>query len=142
MVDHQLYQLISRCHVAVQGSRSGPHRCRRGAHRYRPKSFIIGYCDTGPGNLGAAVLRCRPVPGSFGAQPDTRVGSVGHKFLQLHGEQDPIVRASAGRATARAIDGARLVTFPGVGHDLPDQLWPTVAQEMHELAVRSRKPVA
>jgi len=58
--------------------------------------------------------------------------------LVLHGESDPILRVSAGRATARAITGARLVTFPGVGHDLPSPLWPTVAQEVHDLAVRSR----
>jgi pimeloyl-ACP methyl ester carboxylesterase len=62
--------------------------------------------------------------------------------LVLHGEQDPIVRVSAGRATARAIADSRLVTFPGVGHDLPSQLWSTVAREVHDLAVRSREPVA
>ena len=62
--------------------------------------------------------------------------------LVLHGEQDPIVRVSAGRATARAIAGAQMVTFPGVGHDLPNQLWSTVAREVHDLAVRSREPVA
>lgn len=56
--------------------------------------------------------------------------------LVLHGEKDPIVRASAGRATARAIDGARLVTFAGVGHDLPSPLWPTVAAEARALADR------
>jgi pimeloyl-ACP methyl ester carboxylesterase len=62
--------------------------------------------------------------------------------LVLHGEQDPIVRVSAGRATARAIADAQMVTFPGVGHDLPSQLWSTVAREVRDLAVRSREPVA
>ena len=61
--------------------------------------------------------------------------------LVLHGEQDPIVRVSAGRATARAIADAQLVTLPGVGHDLPSQLWSKVAREVHDLAVRSREPV-
>jgi pimeloyl-ACP methyl ester carboxylesterase len=59
--------------------------------------------------------------------------------LVLHGEQDPIVRVSAGRATSRAIPGARLVTLPGVGHDLPSQLWSTVAREVHELAASAGK---
>jgi pimeloyl-ACP methyl ester carboxylesterase len=62
--------------------------------------------------------------------------------LVLHGEQDPIVRVSAGRATARAIADAQMVTFPGVGHDLPSPLWSTVAREVRDLAVRSREPVA
>ncbi|MDH6129585.1 hypothetical protein [Kitasatospora sp. GP82] len=43
----------------------------------------------------------------------------------------------AGRATARAVNGARLVALPGVGHDLPAALWPTVAREVRETATRS-----
>jgi pimeloyl-ACP methyl ester carboxylesterase len=54
--------------------------------------------------------------------------------LVLHGEQDPILRPKAGRATAAAIRGARLLTFPGVGHDLPAPLWKTVAEQVHLLA--------
>ena len=59
--------------------------------------------------------------------------------LVLHGEADPILRVSAGRATAHAIAGARLVTFPGVGHDLPTSLWPTVAGEVGALARRAER---
>ena len=58
--------------------------------------------------------------------------------LVLHGEQDPILRVSAGRATARAIDGARLVILPGTGHDLPAPLWPVIAEEVRQLADRAR----
>lgn len=43
----------------------------------------------------------------------------------LHGESDPLVPLRAGLATARAIPGAELITIPGMGHDLPVQLWPT-----------------
>jgi pimeloyl-ACP methyl ester carboxylesterase len=58
-----------------------------------------------------------------------------HKpVLVLHGDQDPILRVSAARATAKAIDGARLVILPGVGHDLPAPLWPAIAQEVRQLA--------
>jgi pimeloyl-ACP methyl ester carboxylesterase len=58
-----------------------------------------------------------------------------HKpVLVLHGDQDPILRVSAAWATAKAIDGARLVVLPGVGHDLPAPLWPTVADEVRQLA--------
>jgi pimeloyl-ACP methyl ester carboxylesterase len=61
-----------------------------------------------------------------------------HKpVLVLHGDQDPILRVSAARATARAIDGARLVILPGAGHDLPAPLWPVIAREVRDLADRS-----
>jgi pimeloyl-ACP methyl ester carboxylesterase len=57
--------------------------------------------------------------------------------LVLHGDRDPILRVSAARATAKAIDGARLVILPGVGHDLPAPLWPTIADEVRRLADRA-----
>jgi pimeloyl-ACP methyl ester carboxylesterase len=58
--------------------------------------------------------------------------------LVLHGDQDPILRVGAARATAKAIDGARLVVLPGVGHDLPAPLWPAIAQEVRQLADQAR----
>jgi pimeloyl-ACP methyl ester carboxylesterase len=54
--------------------------------------------------------------------------------LVLHGDQDPILRVSAARATAKAISGARLVLLPGTGHDLPAPLWATIADEVRHLA--------
>ena len=39
--------------------------------------------------------------------------------LVIHGLDDPLVRASGGTATARAIPASRLVMFPRMGHDLP-----------------------
>ena len=58
-----------------------------------------------------------------------------HKpVLVLHGDRDPILRVSAARATTKAIDGARLVILPGVGHDLPAPLWPQIAREVRQLA--------
>jgi pimeloyl-ACP methyl ester carboxylesterase len=57
--------------------------------------------------------------------------------LVLHGDQDPLLRVSAARATARAIADARLVILPGVGHDLPAPLWPAVADEVRLLADRA-----
>lgn len=55
--------------------------------------------------------------------------------LVIHGTRDPLVRPSGGRATAKAIAGARLLSVPGMGHDLPDQAWPqlieTIAGHAH-----------
>ncbi|OBH44799.1 alpha/beta fold hydrolase [Mycobacterium mantenii] len=44
----------------------------------------------------------------------------------IHGRADKLMRPFGGRAVARSIDGARLVTFDGMGHDLPQQLWDQV----------------
>jgi pimeloyl-ACP methyl ester carboxylesterase len=41
----------------------------------------------------------------------------------IHGRADKLARPFGGRAVARAIRGARLVLFDGMGHDLPQQLW-------------------
>lgn len=43
--------------------------------------------------------------------------------LVLHGEEDPLISVSGGKATAEAIPGATLITIPGMGHDLPTQLY-------------------
>lgn len=59
-----------------------------------------------------------------------RLAGVRSPTLVLHGEEDPLIDISGGHATAEAIPGARLVTFPGWGHDLPvaylDRLVPPV----------------
>ena len=55
-----------------------------------------------------------------------RLGGVGVPTTVIHGDSDPLVNVSGGRATAEAIPGARLVIVPGMGHDLPPALWPQV----------------
>jgi pimeloyl-ACP methyl ester carboxylesterase len=57
--------------------------------------------------------------------------------LVLHGADDQILRPAAGRRTAAAIGGARLRIFPGLGHYLPRELWPVVADEVRVLADRA-----
>jgi pimeloyl-ACP methyl ester carboxylesterase len=61
--------------------------------------------------------------------------------LVIHGTDDPVIRPRGGRATARAIPGARLVTYPGMGHDLPRALWPAMTEEIGALA-RHTQPSA
>jgi pimeloyl-ACP methyl ester carboxylesterase len=55
----------------------------------------------------------------------------------MHGSVDPLIRPAAGRATARAIPGAKLRIIEGMGHDLPAGVWPAIAEEMAELADRA-----
>lgn len=47
--------------------------------------------------------------------------------LVIHGRNDPLVHASGGKATARAIPGSTLMIIDGMGHDLPRQLFTTFA---------------
>ena len=57
--------------------------------------------------------------------------------LVIHGKADKLVNPTGGRATARAIPGARLVSFTGMGHDLPRQLWPHFVDLIAEHAAKA-----
>jgi pimeloyl-ACP methyl ester carboxylesterase len=48
----------------------------------------------------------------------------------IHGKADKLMRPFGGRAIARAIKGARLVLFDGMGHDLPRELWDDIVGEL------------
>lgn len=70
---------------------------------YRPEGFARQY---------AAIL----------AAPDRRpaLRTLDVPTLVIHGSDDPLVRIEAGRDTAAAVPGARLLEIPGMGHDLPE----------------------
>jgi pimeloyl-ACP methyl ester carboxylesterase len=55
----------------------------------------------------------------------------------IHGTDDPLVRPSGGKATARAIPGAKLVKIEGMGHDLPRAAWPEILDAIEENAARA-----
>jgi pimeloyl-ACP methyl ester carboxylesterase len=57
----------------------------------------------------------------------------------IHGTRDPLIRPSGGRATAKAIPGARLRLIDGMGHDLPEALWQTFADEIASNAERAKE---
>jgi pimeloyl-ACP methyl ester carboxylesterase len=56
--------------------------------------------------------------------------------MVIHGERDPLVHVSGGRATAKAIPGAELDVVPGMGHDLPHVLWPRFVDAIARTADR------
>jgi pimeloyl-ACP methyl ester carboxylesterase len=63
--------------------------------------------------------------------------------LVIHGTVDKMIKPSGGRATAKAIPGARLLEIEGMGHDLPRGVWPRILDAISEHAraadgVRSR----
>ena len=60
----------------------------------------------------------------------------------VHGQADPLVPFRGGRATAAAIPDARLIAIPGMGHDLPREVWPQLVDAVAETAGRAATPVA
>ncbi|HEY2746316.1 MAG TPA: alpha/beta fold hydrolase [Polyangia bacterium] len=67
-----------------------------------------------------------------------RLAAVRTPTLVIHGADDPIVAVSGGEAVARAIPGATLRVFPGMGHDLPAPLWPDFAAAIAQNAAATR----
>jgi len=52
--------------------------------------------------------------------------------LVIHGTVDKMIKPSGGRATAKAIPGARLLEIEGMGHDLPRGVWPQILDAISE----------
>jgi pimeloyl-ACP methyl ester carboxylesterase len=55
----------------------------------------------------------------------------------IHGMNDRMVHSSGGRSTAQAIPGAQLLLVPGMGHDLPPDLFPTFCDAIRRTADRA-----
>ncbi len=55
-----------------------------------------------------------------------RLARVKAPTLVIHGNDDRLVAPSGGKATAKAIDGARLLMLDDMGHDLPRPIWPKI----------------
>jgi pimeloyl-ACP methyl ester carboxylesterase len=72
-------------------------------------------------------------------QPDRsrRLGELTMPTLVIHGLSDKMVHVSGGRATARAIRGSELLLVPGMGHDLPAELFATFVEAISKVAATS-----
>ena len=62
------------------------------------------------------------------------LGKLSLPTLVIHGDADPLIPVDGGRATARAIPGARLEIIAGMGHELPRAVWPRVIDDLVALA--------
>ena len=72
----------------------------------------------------------------------SRVRQIKAPTLVIHGTKDRMVRKSGGRATARAIPGAKLVMIDGMGHDLPEGAWPRLIELISAHAIDAGPVVA
>lgn len=65
------------------------------------------------------------------------LASIEAPTVVVHGSADRLVPPAAGRVAADAIPGARLVEIDGMGHDLPQDVWPRLIELISENAARA-----
>ena len=93
------------------------------------RSFDRNHDAVGVGRQLGAVLKT--------GKRDAMLRSIKAPTLVIHGTEDRLVRPSGGRATKRAIPGARLMEVEGMGHDLPRGAWPEIIDAIAENAARA-----
>jgi pimeloyl-ACP methyl ester carboxylesterase len=76
---------------------------------------------------------------AISASPDRTpaLRKLGVPTLVIHGDADPLVDVSGGRATASAIPDAKMFEIPGMGHDLPTPLWEPIIDAIVDNTTRA-----
>jgi pimeloyl-ACP methyl ester carboxylesterase len=97
--------------------------------RRAEETFDRGVSPRGTGRQILAVL----------TQPNrTRdLARVSVPTLVVHGLADKMVHVSGGRATSLAVPRSELLLIDGLGHDIPESLWPTLVAAVRRNADRS-----
>jgi pimeloyl-ACP methyl ester carboxylesterase len=90
------------------------------------RAFDRAYYPIGVGRQFVAI---RAAKGRLERLKQVRVPT-----LVIHGIDDVLVPVENGRLVADAVPGARLVEFDGMGHDLPQRVWPQVLDAIDEIA--------
>jgi pimeloyl-ACP methyl ester carboxylesterase len=85
-------------------------------------SYDRAFHPEGTGRQLAAII------GSPDRTPGLRALTM--PTLVIHGEEDPLVDVSGGKATAAAVPGAVLTLIPGMAHDLPPELFDELADKI------------
>jgi pimeloyl-ACP methyl ester carboxylesterase len=105
------------------------------------QSFDRGHNAAGPGRQLGAIVKT--------GNRTKSLRRIKAPTLVIHGARDKMVATSGGRATAKAIPGARLEIIQGMGHDLPRPKWPRLidlisghAHAADAAAGREAEPVA
>jgi pimeloyl-ACP methyl ester carboxylesterase len=66
-----------------------------------------------------------------------QLGRIKLPTLVLHGLADPLIPAAAAHDLAARIPGAQLELIEGMGHDLPEPLWPRFVAAIQTVAARA-----
>jgi len=112
----------------IIGSPAYPTDVERGTAR-AIETYDRGWIASGVARHMMAVL----------TQTDRTIalGSVKVPTTVIHGLADPLVHKSGGRATHEAIVGSELIEVPGMGHDLPIELYDTYIDAIAKTAARA-----
>jgi pimeloyl-ACP methyl ester carboxylesterase len=89
-------------------------------------SYDRDHDPDGPGRQLAAILAA--------GDRTAELRRITAPTLVIHGTADPLISPSGGRATARAIPAAELMTIADMGHDLPRAVWPRLIDAISEHA--------
>jgi pimeloyl-ACP methyl ester carboxylesterase len=98
------------------------------------RSFDRGGDPAGPSRQLGAIVADRD------RRPELR--NLRLPATVIHGTDDKLVRPSGGKATAKAIPGAKLVLIEGMGHGLPRGAWPRILDAIEETAKRAEARVS
>jgi len=95
------------------------------------ETWARGVSSAGVGRQTLAILN----------QPDRsrRLRELTMPTLVIHGLADRMVHVSGGRATAHAVPGAELLLIPGMGHDVPEELYDPIAEAIARNAARASR---
>jgi pimeloyl-ACP methyl ester carboxylesterase len=93
------------------------------------RSYDRDHDPAGPGRQLAAIIAS--------GDRTKELRTIQAPTVVIHGTDDPLVRPSGGKATVRAIPGAKLVKIKGMGHDLPSAAWPRILDAIEENAKRA-----
>ena len=110
----------------------GFERDERDLRQIAARSYDRGRNPAGSGRQLAAIIAS--------GNRTQRLRSLNVPTVVIHGTADRLVTPSGGRATARAIPGARLVEIEGMGHDLPRGAWPQLIDAIADNATRTSTP--
>jgi len=121
------YVKVGQMRAAAIGSPGYPPDLQRQRNRLTAE-YHRSFHPTGAPRQYAAIL----------ADGDRRkrLKAINAPTLVIHGEDDPLITVHGGQDTAASIPGARLITYPGMGHDLPLALVDEMADAIAGLSPR------
>ena len=97
------------------------------------RAFDRGIYPEGTGRQLAAIIAS--------GDRTPRLRELDLPTVVIHGEIDPLIGVSGGKATAAAIPGSELVLIEGMGHDLPPPAWERITDALVANFERARSAV-